>query len=105
VFIVRRKVTGGTPILRALRVTPFPANARPPLEVRIENLSQEPFDLFVRFEGTDGVLDKSLVEKVKTRCLFFCVTQDRFSPGKADCGLAVFTRYDLYYPPNRGLDR
>jgi hypothetical protein len=35
------------------------------LLIRIENLSQETFDLFVRFKGTDGMLDESLVEKVQ----------------------------------------
>ena len=35
------------------------------LLIRIENLSQESFDLDVGFEGTDGMLDESLVEKVQ----------------------------------------
>ena len=75
------------------------------LKIRTENLPQETFDLDVRFEGTNGMFDESLVEKVQARGLFFCVAQDRFSPGEADCGLAVFARYDSHYPPNWRLDR
>src|SRR5271165_1888647 len=90
------------PILNAT-TSPLYARRYTSSKIRIADLSQETFDLHVRFEGADSMLDKTLVEKVQARRLFFYLAQDSLSPREADRGLAIFARDDLHDSSDRGF--